>query len=132
MKSPPKISDAELRIMKILWQKHPLTTNEVVNKLAKRSSWSDQTIRTLLKRLVDKKVLRAEKDGRQFKYTPLFTRDQIVKHERRSFLDRFYDGAASRMLAAFIEDESLSDKDLKRLKALLEQCEGESRGDYSK
>ena len=56
MNSLPKISEAELEVMKVLWDTaSPLTANEVIQALEKTNDWSPKTVRTLLNRLVRKK-----------------------------------------------------------------------------
>lgn len=57
MKELPKISEAELEVMKVLWSKSPQTANEVIEELEKNMDWNPKTIRTLINRLVHKKQL---------------------------------------------------------------------------
>jgi BlaI family transcriptional regulator, penicillinase repressor len=64
----PKISEAEWRIMQLFWKKAPRTANEVVEALKGKTDWNRQTIRTLINRLVQKKALCHEKQGRAFHY----------------------------------------------------------------
>ena len=67
----PQISEAELKVMKIVWEHAPISTNDITERLTVSTSWSPKTIQTLIKRLVSKKVLSYEKQGRVFVYTPL-------------------------------------------------------------
>lgn len=124
MKDLPKISEAEWRIMRVLWTRSPLTANEVVESLHAHSDWNHRTIKTLLNRLVKKKALITQKQGRQFLYHPAVSEDQILRTERTSFLKRAYNGAVMPMLAAFLEEEDLSTDDIDRLKSILKQREG--------
>ncbi len=55
MKELPKISEAELEVMKVLWSKSPQTANEVIEELEKNMDWNPKTIRTLINRLVHKR-----------------------------------------------------------------------------
>ncbi|MEH7060984.1 BlaI/MecI/CopY family transcriptional regulator, partial [Bacillus wiedmannii] len=52
MKELPKISEAELEVMKVLWSKSPQTANEVIEALEVKMDWKPKTIRTLINRLV--------------------------------------------------------------------------------
>ena len=70
MKPLPQISEAEYEVMRIVWQNAPVSTNEIVERLEKTTSWNPKTIQTLIKRLVTKRALTYEKEGRMFVYTP--------------------------------------------------------------
>lgn len=120
MKRLPRISESEWQVMKVLWAKSPATANEVINALAAACDWSDKTIRTLLTRLVRKKALGYKPSGRSYLYYPLVEERQCVKAESRSFLQRVYGGALMPMLAAFLEDQSLSPEEIANLKRILD------------
>jgi len=61
----PQISDAEWVVMKAVWERAPLTTNQVVEALDDRAHWKPKTIHTLLSRLVRKGALEFERKGRE-------------------------------------------------------------------
>lgn len=121
----PKISEAEWRIMKLLWDKNPRTSNEIIEILENDNAvdWNPKTIKTLLNRLVNKGALDYDKDGRSYLYYPKVSENECQRSERQSFLGRVYRGALKPMLAAFIEDESLTKEDIEELKRILEEKE---------
>jgi len=121
MANPPGITDAELEVMKLLWQKEPLSANEIIEKLSEQMDWSHQTIKTFLNRLHKKDAIRFEKVGRNYLYYPLVTHEEYLKTENRSFLDRVYNGAVGTLFAKFLEEETLSKKDIEELQQLLEE-----------
>ncbi len=121
--SIPGISDAEWAVMDILWDKYPMTANDIIISLAGKKKWNPRTIKTLLGRLVAKKVILFVKEGRHYKYEPVVKRNECVRIERSSFLEKVYNGAASPMLAAFIKDSNLSRSDIVELKMLLDRKE---------
>ncbi|MBW7458100.1 BlaI/MecI/CopY family transcriptional regulator [Paenibacillus sepulcri] len=121
MNNPPHITDAELEVMKLLWQKEPLSANEIILKLTEQMQWSDQTIKTFLNRLHKKNAIRFEKSGRNYLYYPLVSYEDYLKTENRSFLDRVYNGAVGMLFAKFLEEETLSEKDIEELQQLLEE-----------
>lgn len=123
-KTPPKISGSEWRVMKALWEKPPLTANQLVEILAGTTNWNPRTIKTLLNRLVNKKALGFDKAGRTYHYYPIVTAAECARAERRSLLTRVYDGALKPMLAAFIEDDNLSPDEIAELKRILETKRG--------
>ena len=120
MKKTPKISEAEWQVMKVLWNKSPLTANDIVQILSKETSWKRETIRTLINRLVRKKALCFKKQSRQYLYFPLHNEQECVMEETRSFLEKVHGGSIEPMLAAFVENEKLSPEKIAKLKQILD------------
>jgi BlaI family penicillinase repressor len=116
----PSISAAEWVVMRALWLKAPLSTNEVVASLQDRTEWKPKTIHTLLARLVQKKALRAEKRGREYIYSPLVEAEDCEYEASRSFLGRFFDGELAPFLSRLVEREKLTRKEIEELKRILE------------
>ncbi|MHC4356329.1 MAG: BlaI/MecI/CopY family transcriptional regulator [Planctomycetota bacterium] len=121
MDKPPKISESEWMVMRVLWAKSPLTANEVVERLSGKTHWKPKTVKTLIDRLVKKGAVKFEKEGRRHKYSPAIGREECIATERQSFLRRVYGGITKPMLAAFLEDAELSEDDIAELKEILEQ-----------
>ena len=121
MAKTPRISEAEWEVMKVLWKTSPKTANEIVDELKGKTHWKRETIRTLINRLVGKKVLGFEKKSRQYHYFPLVTEAQCISAETKSFVRRFGGGSLEPMLAAFIEEEHLSAEKITRLRQLLDE-----------
>ena len=119
MTSLPQISEAEFEVMKIIWKYAPISTNEITEMLTQTTAWSPKTIQTLIKRLVNKKVLTYEKQSRVFVYTPLVKESDYIGQESNSFLKRFYNGDITAMLSAYIENDRLSEDDIDSLRSLL-------------
>jgi len=119
MTSLPKISEAEYKVLKIIWECAPISTNEVTEYLTATSDWSPKTIQTLLKRLVSKRAITYEKQGRVFVYTPLIKEQEYKAQESSSFLKRFYQGSISAMVSAYLEDDALTETDIENLRQLL-------------
>lgn len=115
----PQISEAEYEVMKVIWSEAPISTNEVTEKLSKITEWSPKTIQTLLKRLVQKEAITYEKKSRVFVYTPLVAREDYLNQESDHFLERFYDGNLSALVANYVKDERLSPEELEELRELL-------------
>ena len=128
----PKISEAEWEVMTVLWAKSPRTANDVVEALSKKMHWQRETIRTLINRLVQKKAVGFEKQGRQYHYHPLVDQAECIKAETRSLLRRFGGASIEPVLAAFVEERRLSSEDLGRLKDLLAGRKSDRGGRGSK
>lgn len=119
MKALPQISEAEFQVMKIVWEHAPVSTNQVTEYLVRTTKWSPKTIQTMLKRLVQKKALTYDKEGRVFIYKPLIGQQDYVNQESRHFLQRFYNGNLVSMMTAFLDMEELSQQEVDELKELL-------------
>jgi len=118
------ISDAEAIVMAVLWQRQPLTSEEVVAALALEQDWHETTIKTLLNRLLKKGAITAERDGRRYLYSPVLSREAWLTQASRGFLDRLFDGRVAPLVAHFSEQKALSRKDIAELRALLEKLDG--------
>lgn len=116
-----KISDAEWQVMKVLWEKAPLTTTQVIDTLKPETHWNPKTIHTLIARLVKKEALGVNKDLGLFQYYPLVSRDDCMRDETKSFLHKVYDDSLHLLLANFVRDEKLSPKEIAELRKLLDE-----------
>lgn len=114
------ISEAESVVMEVLWQRHPLTAEEVVAALAGRQDWQEPTIKTLLNRLLGKGALRAEREGRRYLYTPVLEREAWLSRQSESLLTRLFDGRVAPLVAHFSRQRKLSAQDIAELKQLIE------------
>jgi len=119
-KELPQISDAEWVVMKVVWDKGPLTTNQVVQVLDDRTHWKPKTIHTLLNRLVRKEALGFTRKGREYLFHPLVGAEECTHAASRSFLRRFFDGELAPFLARFVEREKLSPEEIQELKSILD------------
>ena len=127
MKKTPRISEAEWEVMKVLWDTSPATANDIVKRLSGKTHWKRETIRTLINRLVQKKAVGFEKEGRQYHYFPLVTEAECIKAEARTFLKRLGGGLIEPMLVAFVEEENLSGEKIARLRRILKKAADENK-----
>ncbi|WML33144.1 BlaI/MecI/CopY family transcriptional regulator [Clostridium sp. OS1-26] len=119
MKEMPKISAAEWEVMKLLWKNKNLTSEKIINSLTSKMNWSTQTVKTFITRLLKKEAIGFEKVGRTYNYYPLISEDECIKAENQSFLQKVYDGAVGMLFTKFLEEESLSEKEIEELEQLL-------------
>ena len=118
----PRISETEWELMQVLWNKSPLSAGEIIESLTKAdATWHPKTAKTLLSRLVKKKALGYEKEGRAYLYRPLVKEADCALAESESFLDRVFRGSLTPMLAHFVERKKLSAAEIRELKRLLEK-----------
>src|SRR5687768_1699797 len=88
----PDISAAEWKVMRVLWDQHPLPAYDIVKALEASESWAPNTIKTLLNRLVKKGALKAAPYKNLFIYSPAVEESACVRAESKSFLERFFGG----------------------------------------
>lgn len=105
-----RISEAEWEIMKIIWDNEPLKASQIVKKIQTRKSWNDKTIRTLIRRLVDKNILIAKKEKVNI-YYPLVSKEKCIKDVTNSFLDRVFDGSIVAFMTTYINSNNISSED---------------------
>ena len=123
---PTQISDAESSVMEVLWRRSPLSAEDVVAALDKTQDWQETTIKTLLNRLLKKKAIRAEKDGRRYLYSPLLARTEWVQNHSENLLDRLFGGRVAPLVAHFSEKGKLSRKDINELRKLIAEIDDEN------
>ncbi|SDM44504.1 penicillinase repressor BlaI [Sediminibacillus halophilus] len=116
----PSISESEWEVLKVLWNKAPQTANEIISSLPDQTTWKPKTVRTLLDRLTKKEVIGVNKDQRVYTFYPLYSQNECQRAKTESFVKRFYDGTLKSMLVQFMEDEELSDEDIKELRSILD------------
>lgn len=114
------ISDAEWQVMQVIWRLGRATAAEVIAELADSTNWSHRTIRTLLSRLVEKRIIAAEAEGNRYLYRPLISRQKCIRSESRSFLKKVFTGNAGELLVHFVQNAKISSEQIDELKRLLD------------
>lgn len=115
-----QISEAEAVVMEVLWERHPLSADEVIARLPGGNEWAEATVKTLLNRLLNKGAIAAQKDGRRYLYSPRVQRDAWVLEESSSLIERLFDGRVAPLVAHFSQHRKLSRDDVAELRKLLE------------
>lgn len=122
MPAAPDISESEWAIMEALWESSPQTASEVTKTLRASMNWAENTVRTLLTRLVEKGALKtSENTSGTRTFIPAVKREACVRAESQSFLDRIFGGAAKPLLVHFAQNSKLTAEEIKELKKLLDQ-----------
>jgi predicted transcriptional regulator len=116
-----QISSAEKIIMDVLWHSSPASSKQILAALEGKSTWHENTVRTLLSRLTKKGFLTQQKIKREYFYTPVLSKEQYIKDESNSFLSRLFNGSVSPLIANFAKQDMLSDKDIEEIESILKQ-----------
>jgi len=119
------ISEAEAVVMDVLWRQAPRSAEEILVELGPTQGWQEGTVKSLLNRLLKKKAVKAERDGRRYLYAPRLTREQYVSQESKGLIDRLFDGRVAPLVAHFSEQRKLSRRDVADLRKLLEELDDE-------
>ena len=115
-----RISDAEHAVMEALWTRAPLTAAEVCEDVCSNRDWTLATVKTLLSRLVAKRAVTTEAEGKRFLYSPAIPRARYLGGESRRLVDRLFGGRAAPLVAHLAAQEALTDSDIAEIEALLE------------
>lgn len=113
-----KISDAEQAVMQVLWIQGAVPSQEIIAQINRGLSWAPTTVRTLLKRLVDKGFVGVEQQGKRYIYTPLISERESMTSAVDSLLTHVCSTKIGKTMAEIIERATLSHDDI----ALLETC----------
>lgn len=114
------ISEAEWEIMRVVWANVTVTSREVIDILTDKMDWKESTIKTLIGRLVNKEVLKTEKEGRRFIYSANISEKESVRSYSEDILDRVCDTKDVLVVQHLIKDAKLSQENIKDLIRLLE------------
>lgn len=119
------ISEAEAVIMEVLWRQAPRSAEEILAEVGLQQDWQEGTVKSLLNRLLTKRAVKAERDGRRYLYSPRLAREQYVSQESKGLLDRLFEGRVAPLVAHFSEQRKLSRRDIAELRKLLEELDDE-------
>ena len=117
------ISEAEWQIMEILWKEGRLTAAEIIDR-AKDTGWSESTVKTLIRRLNEKKIIGKDSSDAKFSYYPLVSEASVKKKETKSFLDRIYNGSLKMLVASLAPKDALTEDEADELMKIIEKIEG--------
>ena len=122
----PTLTEAELPIMEVLWNKGTASVNEVVEGLA-NAAVAYNTVLTTLRILERKGYVRHTKEGRAFVYHPVVERGEASRKAVRNLVKRFFHDSPEMLILNVLEDEQLDAQELERLKRLISGEGGGSR-----
>src|SRR4051812_5542540 len=113
------ITESEWLILKAVWSAEPCTAPQIQEKLSQTTNWTYSTVRTLMDRMVAKKLLKAEKNGKMTTYHSVVTRAQAQRSELVYALKQAFNGALTPMIQCLLDTKSLSHGDLEELESLI-------------
>jgi len=119
---PPDIAESEWVVMETLWEGAPLTASEITKTLRPTMNWAENTVRTLLTRLVEKGALKTGENASGTRvFSPAVKRETCVGAESESFMQRVFRGASKPLLIHFAQNAQLTPEEVRELKKMLDQ-----------
>ncbi len=114
------LGELEADVMTVVWEKGSATVQDVQDALEPHRPLAYTTIMTVMSRLAEKGLLKREKDGRAYIYTPAIGQDRAAGSILHSLVQRLYAGATGKAIAQRLEtDEQVDDAELERLEKLI-------------
>jgi len=126
-KKPSYLTEGELRIMKVVWEKEQATVAEVVASLPRNLNLAYKTVLTTMRILERKGYLRhvKAKDARAFVYSPVVGKVAATRDAVHHLLRRFFGDSAEALALNFLKDDALPDPEIRKIRDLLEKGNGD-------
>lgn len=118
------ISNSEWLIMEYLWDKAPLTVTQIAKAMEEETGWAKSTTKTLISRMENKGYLRYREGDKAREYYPVIERWEVALSETEDFLSRVFNGSLGLMVNTWVDQNSLSKKEIKELRSILDKIEG--------
>ena len=125
---PPRksvtLTEAELRLMDVFWDKGPCTVQQVLDALSEKPALAYNSVLTTTRILEKKGYIKHVKDGRAHVYAPLLGRKEATRSEIRHLVSRFFSDSDDMLVLNILEDRGVDQNEIDRLKQLLEGSKG--------
>ncbi|MFC1557311.1 BlaI/MecI/CopY family transcriptional regulator [candidate division KSB1 bacterium] len=118
-KKSQTLTDAELRLMNILWERGTGTVNDVLGELPKNQPLAYSTVLTFLRILENKGYIKHKKRGRAFVYYPIVDRKKARESVIKYVVSRFFNNSPGQLAVSLIESEKIESAELEKLKKLI-------------
>jgi predicted transcriptional regulator len=122
----PAIADAELVVLKALWDGGPATVRELLDRLG--NDWAYTTVQTLVARLHEKGYLRADRRGMAHVFTAALERDEVAGRRVEELASSLLDGAVAPLLLRLVENSKFSAAEIAAFRELLRKAEAKQKG----
>jgi predicted transcriptional regulator len=116
----PTLTQAELRLMEVLWERGPATVHQLLEDIPAEPSLAYNSVLTTIRILEKKGYVKHAKDGRAHIYMPVMGRKEATRFEVRNLVSRFFKDSHELLLLNILEDKNIDAEELKRLARLAE------------
>ena len=122
---PPRqsgtLTEAELRIMNVLWLRESGTVQQVLDSITQKPALAYNSVLTTIRVLERKGYLKHLKDGRAHVYTPLVGKNEATRSEIRRLVSRFFKNSHEQLVLNLLEDQGIGPEEIGRLRQMLVQ-----------
>src|SRR6266567_3571991 len=115
----PTLTDQELEIMKVVWDRETVTVRDVYEELLEKRKVAYTTVMTMMNILEQKGHLEKTQEDRAYLYRSTKPRNQVIRGMVREFVNRVFNGSAEPLLLHLVEDRKLSEKDIEEMRTLI-------------
>ncbi len=119
-KKSPTLTEAELRLMNVLWQQGSASVQQVLDALPKKPPLAYNSVLTTIRILEKKGYVKHVKDGRAHVYIPLVDRKDATRSEIRHLVGRFFKNSHELLVLNLLQDDAIDPEELARLRSLIE------------
>lgn len=116
-----KITDSEWEIMRVVWTLNKVTSKQIIDVLQEKKDWKPATTKTFLGRLVKKRMLNTEADGKRYLYSAAVNEEKTIRNVTNSFFHQICSKEVGKTIAGMISEAVLSFDDITLLEKALEQ-----------
>ena len=120
-------TDAEWKIMEVLWDQSPRTVAEITQALSPATGWTRHTVITLLKRMEEKGTAQADTSGPVKRYTPLISREAASSQQTKKLLSHVFSGKASLLINHLVDSGEITLKEMEELMRMMRQAQAHER-----
>jgi BlaI family transcriptional regulator, penicillinase repressor len=114
------LTEAELRLMDVLWERGPSTVQQVLEALPTKPALAYNSVLTTMRILEKKGYVKHLKDGRAHIYSPVIERQEATRSEISHLVHRFFQNSRDLLLLNILEESSIDEQELKRLRQFLQ------------
>ena len=119
----PPLSEAQMEIMNIVWNRGEATVADVWKALGSRRKLARSTVLTMLVRLQEKGWLTCDEEGHAFRYRASVPREATLGEMVRRLVDTAFGGSAEGLVMALLHDRGVSKEEAKRIKKMIDRAE---------
>ena len=123
----PDLSPAQREIMVIVWDRGEVSAREVLEALSKKRDVSRNTVRTLIERMEAKGWITHREDGRTHLYSAVETRQTMIGHKVKEVVGSLCDGSPEALVSALLDYRGLTEGELQRIRAMLNEAKASKR-----
>jgi BlaI family transcriptional regulator, penicillinase repressor len=120
-KSEIRMGKVQFRIMQVLWEQGELSAREISDAVTATEPISHSTVQTLLRKLEHKGAIRHVERDRVFYFSPAADRTDVTNSTTREFVNRVFEGSASRLVSHLLEHERIPSEEIAELRRMIDE-----------